>query len=134
VFCCSYPKQKVYFGWSVGRPFFKERSITMPLELRCTNEEKIPISVNPITAAGKPVELDGPIVVTVTSGDGTVESIDDRSFYVVSGDALEPSTFLIEGDADLGTGIVTVSDAIILNVEGAFARSLGLSAGLAVVK
>ena len=106
----------------------------MPLELRCTNEEKIPISVNPITAAGKPVELDGPIVVTVTSGDGTVESIDDRSFYVVSGDALEPSTFLIEGDADLGTGIVTVSDAIILNVEGALARSLGLSAGLAVVK
>jgi formylmethanofuran dehydrogenase subunit C len=106
----------------------------MSLELRCTNEEKIPISVNPATASGKPVNLDGPIIVTVTSGDGTVEMIDDRSFFVVSGEVLEPTTFLIEGDADLGAGIVTVADTIILTVEGALAKSLGLSAGPAVIK
>jgi len=105
----------------------------MSLELRCTNEEKIPISVNPATASGKPVNLDGPIIVTVTSGDGTVEMIDDRNFFVVSGEVLEPTTFLIEGDADLGEGIVTVADTIILTVEGALAKSLGLSAGPAVI-
>jgi len=34
----------------------------------------------------------------------------------------------VSGDADLGEGVVTVSDIVMLHVEGAMAKSLGLVA------
>lgn len=106
----------------------------MPLELSCTNEEKILITVNPVTAAGKSIPLDGAVAVTITSGDGEVEVLDDNTFFCVSGNELAPSTFLVEGDADLGDGIVTISDVIVLNVIGAMAKNLGLVAGAPIIK
>ena len=123
------------FAWKVEPPISKkEENNIMPLELSCTNEEKILITVNPVTAAGKSIPLDGAIMVSITSGDGEVESVDDNSFFVVSGDELAPSTFLVEGDADLGEGVVTISDVIVLNVFGAMAKNLGLVAGAPIVK
>jgi hypothetical protein len=106
----------------------------MPLEVTCTNEQKVPIGISPVTEAGKPVLLDGPVVVTVISGDGSVEMIDESNFYVASGDALADSTFLVEGDADLGAGVISIADTIILHVEHANAKSLGMVVGVAVLK
>ena len=99
------------------------------LEITCTNEEKVKVTVNPVTSTGKPVELDGPIVVEVQSGDGVMAFVDDTSFYVISGDNPGDTAYLVSGDADLGEGVVTVSDIVMLHVEGAMAKSLGLVAG-----
>ncbi len=106
----------------------------MPLELKCTNEEKILVVVSPSTAGGAPAELDGPVNISVTSGDGSIEQVDDKSFYVVSGNELAPTTYLVEGDADLGEGVVALADTIVLNVEGPLAKSMGLSASDPVLK
>jgi hypothetical protein len=104
------------------------------LELTCTNEQKVPITVAPVTAAGTPASLDGAVSVSVQSGDGTVEMIDDASFYVVSGPDPGDTAYLVSGDADLGDGVETISDIVTLRVAGAKAESLGLVAGAAVPK
>lgn len=99
------------------------------MDLQCTNEQKIRITATPTTQSGQPAALDGPLTVDVTSGDATVEQIDDTSFFVVSGANPGPSTFVVSGDADLGAGVVPISDGINLNVSGALASNLGLTAG-----
>jgi len=106
----------------------------MALELTCTNEEKIPITINPVTPSGKPAEIDGEVLVSVISGEGTYEMIDENSFYVISGDFPGATTYLIEADADIGEGVVNISDTITLNVEGALAKNLGLVAGTPELK
>jgi hypothetical protein len=126
--------QPVHFNWKVGRPELKERRKQIMLELSCTNEEKIKVTTNPVTAAGKPVLLDGPIQVSVQSGDGTVELLDGNSFYVKSGDNPGDSTFLVSGDADLGAGIENISDIVLLHVAGAKASNLGMTAGTPELK
>lgn len=103
-------------------------------EATITNEQKISVSVTPVTAVGNPAPLDGAIIVTVQSGDGTVEMIDDRSFFAVSGPNPGDTTYLIEADADIGAGVQTISDIFQLHVEGALATSLGVSVGTAVPK
>ena len=106
----------------------------MPLELTCTNEEKILITVSPVTASGKPTKLDGPATVDVTSGEGGVSMVDDTSFFVVSPDVPGVTTYLVRGDSDLGGGVVMIADTISLNVTSVLASSLGISAGPAVPK
>ena len=115
-----------HFNYSVGRPISKGESDM--LEVTCTNEEKIRISVNPVTPGGAPATLDGPIALEVQSGEGTFELIDDASFYVISGDLPGDTVFVVTGDADLGEGVVNISDIVTLHVEGAMAASFGLVA------
>ncbi len=40
----------------------------------------------------------------------------------------------MDGDADLGDGVVTISDTIVINVAGATATELGLGGGSIVAK
>lgn len=121
------------FNLKIERPQSK-RSENIMLELTCTNEEKIKITVNPVTTAGKPTPLDGAIAVSIQGGDGTVALIDNNSFYVISGDNPGDTSFLVSGDTDLGEGIETISDIILLHVLGAKASSLGLVAGAPELK
>jgi hypothetical protein len=111
----------------------------MPLEVNCTTEEKVTgVTYSPTTLSGNPATLDGPPTVTVASGNGTVEdpgglpggTLPD----LLSGDSPEDVVFLVEGDGDLGAGVVHVSDTITLHVAGAQAKSLGLSGGSVVPK
>jgi len=106
----------------------------MALELNCTNEEKIKVTVNPVTLAGTPVALDGPVVAVVQSGDGTVEMVDDKSFFLVSGANPGDTAYLVSGDADLGSGVQNISDTIVLKVAGALAANLGLVAEAPILK
>ena len=123
-------REQVHFDWSVGRPVNKSKGgdILMSLELNCTNEEKIKVTVNPVTTTGKPASLDGPITIIVQLGEGSVEMVDDKSFFVVSGDNAGDTSYLVEGDADLGAGVVSVQDIILLHAAGALAANLGLVA------
>jgi len=129
---CPRHRYRGRFAYSIGMPIRKGGDIV--LELTCTNEQKVPITVAPVTAAGTPASLDGAVSVSVQSGDGTVEMIDDASFYVVSGPDPGDTAYLVSGDADLGDGVETISDIVTLRVAGAKAESLGLVAGAAVPK
>jgi hypothetical protein len=132
----KHPKKKndnPGFGWSVGRPQPKGEPM---LEVTCTNEEKILVTINPQkSATKKPAKLDGPIVVEVQSGTGTFElQPDGVSFFAISGDDPGDTAYLVSGDADLGQGVVPISDVVTLHVEGARADSLGLAAAPPVPK
>jgi len=100
------------------------------LEITITNEQKVKVTVNPVTEAGVAVPLDGPIVVTPTSGDGTaMVEPDGVSAYLISGDQPGDTVYTVSGDADLGAGVENISDVVTLHVEGAKAAALGLVAG-----
>jgi len=74
-------------------------------------------------------------VWTVVSGTCTLAVAGDGlSADVISGDSPGDSEILIEADADLGSGVVTISDTLKVSVAGALARSLGISVGTPVPK
>lgn len=101
----------------------------------CNNEQKIPFSIRPQTAKGKDVEIDGPPRVSVVSGNCTTEVADDgKTGFIISGEEPGMSQVLIEADADLGEGVVTVSEVIEVTVNGALASNLGVSLGTPVDK
>ena len=104
------------------------------LPIACTTEEKVPVTASPKTASGRPATLDGPIRVTVTSGDGTAVVTGDTTFDAVSGDVPGETDFLVEGDADLGAGQVLIQEVVRLTVGGAQAAAFGLTGGTPVPK
>jgi hypothetical protein len=100
------------------------------LTIAITNEEKVKVTLVPVTATGKPARLDGAPVWTLVSGEATVEPAEDGlSAYLISADTPGTSEVLVEADADLGEGVITLSEAITLEVSGAQAASLGIVAG-----
>lgn len=107
----------------------------MPIEVSISNEQKVPITVSPKTDTGKPAKLDGAPVWSVVSGDSTVvPAADGLSADLVSSDTPGDTVFLVDGDADLGSGVEDVQDTITLHVLGANAKNLGLAAGTPVAK
>lgn len=108
----------------------------MPSELSCSNEEKIRVTISALTKGKKPAKFDGAPKLTVTSGDATVaaDDTDPNAFFLVSGDLPGDSTFLIDGDADLGDGVTDVQDTILLHVLGAQAAAVGVVAETPVLK
>jgi hypothetical protein len=100
-----------------------------------TNEEKVLVSLAPVTAAGNPATLDGVPTWTVIEGDATLEVAEDGlSAYLVSGAADVNSKVEVVADADLGEGVVSLTDVIDLAVVAASASALGLVAGTAILK
>lgn len=126
----------VGFKIAFGLPTLKRKKTSMPSEATITNEQKIPVTISPLSEAGKPAKLDGALEWSVISGSGTVADVaaDGLSATLVSGDDPGDTDFLIKGDADLGAGIVEVSDTIRLHVEGAQAKNLGITFGTPVAK
>lgn len=122
----------VFWNYKVGRPKLKG-GIKMALEATCTNEEKVPISLKPVTPAGNPIVVEA-LNIAVQSGEGTFEIVDDANFFVVSGPTPGDTVYIVTADADLGEGVQNISDVITLHVEGAKAQSLGLGVGTPVLK
>lgn len=108
----------------------------MPLAIACTNEEQIPVTASPVTAQGHPANIDGALVVTVVSGDGTVlqDPAAPLTFTCVSGTLAGDTVYSVSGDTDLGAGVQTISDTVTLTVTSAAAAGFGLTAGPAVPK
>jgi len=118
--------------WHVG-PVFPKQGGRMPIEVSISNEEKIRLSVSPLTPGGQPAPVDGPTQWTVT-GACTLEPIDDTSTWVVSGNTIGDSVVTATADADLGTGVVTIADTCTVHVANPMASSLGLAAGTPELK
>ena len=119
-------KQK-RFRWQIGLAKLKEKNM---LELKITNEQKVKVTIVPVTATGKPALLDGPPSWSVASGDATLAvSADGLSSDLISSDTPGESMIVVSADADLGAGVENISDSIKLTIEGAKAAVLGLVAG-----
>lgn len=100
-----------------------------------TNEEKVQVTLAPTTAAGNPATLDGAPTWTVTTGDATLEvAADGLSAFLVSGAADINSQVTVTADADLGEGVVTLTDTIDLAVVAASASVLGAVVATPVLK
>lgn len=130
-------KTAVRFNWSIGEPVPKnpdQMKEKIMIEVKITNEQKIAIGVSPVTATGKPAQLDGEVVFEVQSGDVTIERIDANNAFIVSGNLPGDSVVIVSADTDLGEGVETISDIVKITVEGARAASLGLTVGTPVAK
>lgn len=102
----------------------------MPLNIALTTEEKILVTLNPLTVAGNPATVDGEPVWTVSEGDATLDILPGAlSAYVVSGSA-GASLVTVTADADLDAGeLRELSDVIAVTVVAAEAASFGFNAG-----
>lgn len=101
------------------------------LQIACTNEQQVPVTATPVTAAGNPAPVDGALRVTVVSGDGTVlqDPATPLAFKAVSGPSAGVTVYRVEADADQSAGEVLISDTVELTVTSEQAASFGLSAG-----
>lgn len=98
-------------------------------EISISTEQKVLVTLTPKTAAGNPAAVDGPATFNVLSGNCTIEPVSDLSAYIVSGDIAGPSVVEVSADADLGEGVVTISDTVNVEVTSPQATSLGLTLG-----
>ncbi len=104
-------------------------------ETTITNEQKVNVTLKPVTDTGKPAKLDGAPVWSVVSGDSTVVAAPDGlSADLVSSDTPGDTVFLVDGDADLGSGVEDIQETITLHVSGANAKNLGITFGTPVAK
>ncbi len=102
----------------------------MPAEKTITNEQKIKATLNITTQGGKPAQVDGKPTWTVVSGEGGIVVADDgMSADLISTDLPGETVYLVEADADLGTGTRPIADTIKIITQGAQAENLGLSLG-----
>ena len=132
--CCGSDKKGVQFNIAFGLPEDKTKEHVM-VESTITNEQKVTVTLNPVTDTGKPAKLDGVPKWSVVSGDSAVvAALDGLSADLVSSDTPGDTTFLIDGDADLGSGVVDVQETILLHVAGAQAKNLGVKIGTPVAK
>lgn len=100
------------------------------LGIKISNEQKVTVTLTPVTDTGKPAKLDGAPVWSVISGDATVvPAADGLSASLVSSDTPGDTVFLVDADADIGSGVESLQETITLTVTGANAKNLGLSAG-----
>src|SRR5215469_16364519 len=100
------------------------------LEVSLTNEQKVNITLHPVTATGNPAGVDGPPSWTVVAGDGTVEAAaDGMSCFIVSPDNPGDTDVQVPADVNLDpNAVTTITDLIRAHVSGAQAESLGLTA------
>jgi hypothetical protein len=93
-----------------------------------TNEEKVTIVLNPTTAAGNAASVDGAPVWSVESGDATLEvAADGLSCVIISGAADVLNTVTVTADADMGEGVMSISETIVYTVTAAQATGLGVN-------
>lgn len=123
-------KPRVRFQFAIGLPKNKPKGNSMPVAVKITNEQKVKVTLTPVTDTGKPAKLDGTPTWEVVSGNATVEVAEDGlSATLVSADDPGDTQFLVKADADLGEGVEEISDVVTLNVVGATAKNLGLTVG-----
>lgn len=105
----------------------------MPAEGSCQAlTERVPYVLAPTKLSGGPATLDGPLTLTVISGEGTITADpNDNLRGWVQTDTVGDVTFLLDGDGDLGAGRVSVQDTILLHGLGENAANLGTSLGAA---
>lgn len=128
------PKMLPVLKFRLGVVSQKEHPKDME-KVTLTNEQKVNVILEPQTAKGKPITVDGPPKWSVVQGDATLEIADDGlSADIISPDVPGVSQILITADADLGAGSQEISTTLEVEIVGARAESLGLKVGTPVTK
>lgn len=100
------------------------------INLTCKNNQKIKVTFSPVTSLGASAALQGLLTISVVSGTGTFEY--DPAYamqlWLVSSNDVGSTVYRVEGDADLGEGVETLSLEFLLDVTSANAVSLGATA------
>lgn len=124
--------EPVRIDWIVSTPQPKEKPV---LTIEITNEQKIVVTLTPKTLAGNAAQVDDVPIWERLSGTATVDpSADGLSATLTSSDTPGESRFRVVADADLGDGVETIEDVVVLNVASAKAQNLGLVAAEPVLK
>lgn len=98
--------------------------------VKSNSEEKVMLTLNPVSAAGNPAKLDGVPTWTLLEGDATiVPSEDGLSCELISGLPDMVNIIEISADADLDEDeIRTVTELINYEVTSPEANNLGINA------
>lgn len=96
-----------------------------------TNQQ-IAVLLKPIDDRSNPASLDGKPTWTKQSGDAVLEVADDGLSAKVTAGAPGDTVILIDGDADLGAGVVDVQDVVTVTVTPRLAKNLGVEFGAPV--
>jgi len=117
------------FHFKFGLPQKKEHT-HMPVSISITTEQKVKVTLVPVTDTGKPAKLDGAPSWAVLSGNSQVVVAEDGlSADLVSADDPGDTQIIVKADANLGEGVEEISDIIDLSVVGATAKNLGITVG-----
>ena len=99
--------------------------------LTLTDEQKCPLSIQPLTAAGNPARVDG--VPVWASSDVNVISLDvasdGMSAVARTPGTLGTSTVSCIADADLGSGVREIVAVLDITVVAAEAATMGIATG-----
>lgn len=120
------------FRLNIG-PIISRGSHTMPTEVTMSSEHKAKVTVTPLTPGGEPATLDGPVQFSI-AGACTLAPIDDVSTWVEGVEGGADSVLTIQGDADLGEGIVHIMDTVVFHVTHPQAAQLGVAVEAPVLK
>jgi hypothetical protein len=117
------------FDISFGLPTSKDPVPIMTTKT-ITNEQKVTVTLAPVTDTGKPAKLDGAPAWTVVSGNSQVVVAEDGlSASLVSSDDPGDTEIVIKADADLGAGVEEITETIVLTVTSATAKNFGIAFG-----
>lgn len=121
----------------------------MQVDVNSNVEQKVPMFTKPTSLSGKPETLDGVAVLGITAGGATAvaatpdeiaqyaASDPDKGVltgFLVSEDAPGNSQYQQQGDADLSSGVTTLTDTGTYTYVAAQAANLGTNAGTPVAK
>jgi len=99
------------------------------LETVNQGEQDVLLRISPVTAKGNPAEIEaGTLAVTIDSGDATSEPGADGTSVKIVTAGVGKVTGTITGDADLGEGVVSITDTFEIDVVSPQATNLGVTA------
>lgn len=95
------------------------------------DNQKILLTAQPVSAKGNPAPIDGPVTWDVTAGTEFISltPVDDVSVYAVAIGPLGIATIQASADADLGSGVTTITNTIQIEVIGGPAVTLNILEG-----
>ena len=129
--CCARPKKKhkarLVFRIKTGRQSFIEGK-----KMRITNEQEFDIELAPLTAAGRPANVDGSAVFT--SSDETLCTVIQTgpltaTVRAVPNAPMGAAQVVAKVDADLGEGVREIVGSLAVEVVPAEAETVELKAG-----
>lgn len=92
-------------------------------------DEQLRLTIKPVTGGGKPATIEpNSLKGTVQSGEGAVEVVNASELIFRPVDDVAGDTIiLIEGDADVGEGVETISELVTYTASSPRAKLLGVS-------
>jgi len=98
-------------------------------EVTLTTAERVKITVNPYPAGSR---LDGPVIATPEDGatfGAKVEQVDDNTIILDAGNVAGDVIYDLKADVDLGPGVETITEQVVLHCNNPKAQQLGLAIG-----